>query len=378
VGLGFGFGFVLERAGFGSARKLTNQFYLNDMTVLKVMFTAIITAMVCVALATTFGLLDFEKVWVNPTYLGSGIVGGLIFGVGFVIGGYCPGTALVSVATLKLDGLLFVLGVLGGILGFGYTEPLVDAFWNDSGNYGRLTLFDWLGLPMPVVVALAVALALAFFAGGEWVERWITGGAAASPRASRVRPMVIYGGGLLGAALLLSAAWRPTAELRSRALEAAIERTLSQRTTHVEAAELAQLLRDKRVALDVFDLRSEPEFNRFHLLDATRVPASDLSAVRARPNARVKVLVAATEADAEAAYRTLALQRVDNLYVLAGGLPAWLKLFPAADSPPALALGKGHVASRPPKLAHGAPMPAYVARIRAPGVGTQKSGGCGG
>jgi hypothetical protein len=173
VALGILFGFVLERAGFGNAKKLAAQFYLRDMSVLKVMFTGIITAMLLIHWTVGFGFLDWQRLWVNPTYLGSGILGGLLFGVGFVVGGYCPGTALVSMATLKLDGLFFVVGVLGGIGIFGFTIPALDDFWNHSGNYGTLTLFDWLGVSPPVAVALAVLMALAMFAGGEAVERWL-------------------------------------------------------------------------------------------------------------------------------------------------------------------------------------------------------------
>jgi len=173
VVLGVLFGFVLERAGFGSAKKLSAQFYLGDMAVLKVMFTGIITAMLLVYWTVGAGALDFERLWVNPTYLGSGILGGLLFGVGFLVGGYCPGTALVSMATLKLDGLFFVLGVLGGIGIFGFSIAPLDHFWNHSGAYGTLTLFDWLEVSPPVVVLLAVLMALGMFVGGEAVERWM-------------------------------------------------------------------------------------------------------------------------------------------------------------------------------------------------------------
>jgi len=88
LAIGFGFGFALERAGFGNSRKLAAQFYLHDMTVLKVMFTAIVVAMLLIFLASGLMLLDFERVFVNPTYLWSGILGGLILGMGFIIGGY--------------------------------------------------------------------------------------------------------------------------------------------------------------------------------------------------------------------------------------------------------------------------------------------------
>lgn len=171
--IGMLFGFVLERAGFGSAKKLAAQFYLRDMAVLKVMFTGIITAMLLIYWTVGLGALDFDRLWINPTYLGSGVLGGLLFGVGFVVGGYCPGTALVALATLKLDGLFFVLGVLGGIFAFGFTIAPLDHFWNHSGAYGTLTLFDWLGISPAVTVALVVVMALAMFVGGEAVERWM-------------------------------------------------------------------------------------------------------------------------------------------------------------------------------------------------------------
>jgi hypothetical protein len=88
LGIGFGFGFALEKAGFGNANKIASQFYLHDMTVLKVMFTAIAVAMVLVFFASAAMLLDFDRVFVNPTYLWPGIIGGLLLGCGFIIGGY--------------------------------------------------------------------------------------------------------------------------------------------------------------------------------------------------------------------------------------------------------------------------------------------------
>ena len=110
VAIGFGFGAALEMGGFGDTRKLAGQFYFRDMTVLKVMFTGIVVAAVLVAGATSFGLLDMSRVWVNPTYLWPGIVGGLVMGVGFVVGGFCPGTSLVAASTLKVDGMFFLGG----------------------------------------------------------------------------------------------------------------------------------------------------------------------------------------------------------------------------------------------------------------------------
>lgn len=89
--IGFAFGYVLEISGFGSSPKLAAQFYFKEMTVLKVMFTAIVVAMVFIFAASGLGLLDYNLIWVNPTYLWPGIVGGLIMGVGFIVGVFAPG-----------------------------------------------------------------------------------------------------------------------------------------------------------------------------------------------------------------------------------------------------------------------------------------------
>ena len=133
--IGFGFGFVLESSGFGNSKKLAAQFYFKDLTVLKVMFGAIVTAMVLIFAMVGLGILDYNLVWVNPTYLWPGIVGGLIMGVGFIVGGFCPGTSLVAMATRKIDGLFFVLGGLFGIFLFGETERFYDMWWNFSGYW---------------------------------------------------------------------------------------------------------------------------------------------------------------------------------------------------------------------------------------------------
>ena len=111
LGIGCCFGFILESSGFGDSRKLAAQFYFRELRVLKVMFTAIVVAMLLVFWATALGLLDYADINVNETWLWPGIAGGLIMGVGFILGGYCPGTSLVSVATLKIDGMFFLLGV---------------------------------------------------------------------------------------------------------------------------------------------------------------------------------------------------------------------------------------------------------------------------
>jgi hypothetical protein len=172
VVVGVGFGFFLERAGFGSARKLTAKFYFTDMAVFKVMFTAIVTAMLGSFYLAWLGLLDLSLVYLSPTYLPSQIVGGLILGFGFIIGGYCPGTAVVASATGRLDGIVFGLGVFAGIFVFGELYPRIEGFVT-AGNLGAVTLPEVFNLPYGLVVLMVVVLALLGFLGAEAVERWL-------------------------------------------------------------------------------------------------------------------------------------------------------------------------------------------------------------
>ena len=128
--IGIGFGFFLERAGFGSARKLVSQFYLNDLAVFKVMFTAIVTAMLGVTYLAWMGVLDLSLVYLVPTYLAPQIVGGLILGVGFVVGGYCPGTSVAADGDrARSTALVYVLGIFAGMFVFAELFPLLKGFY---------------------------------------------------------------------------------------------------------------------------------------------------------------------------------------------------------------------------------------------------------
>ncbi|MBO6522660.1 MAG: YeeE/YedE family protein [Balneolaceae bacterium] len=167
--IGITFGFFLERAGLGSAKKLAAQFYGTDMTVFKMMFTAIITAMIGLFWFNQFGWLNLELVYLTPTFIAPQIIGGLVFGVGFIVGGYCPGTSCVAGATGSLDGWMNVLGMLTGILVFGEFYPLLESFYNAT-PMGELTLTDYFNIPFGVMVFILVMVALAGFWASEKIE----------------------------------------------------------------------------------------------------------------------------------------------------------------------------------------------------------------
>jgi hypothetical protein len=169
--LGAAFGWFLERGGLGNARKLAGQFYLVDFTVFKVMFSAILTAMLGLFWLGRLGVVDVSRVYVPETYLLPQLVGGLVFGTGFVVGGLCPGTSCVAAATGRLDGLALVGGMLGGVWLFGEGFPLLQRFYVSTPR-GTFTLPTLFGVPHGVVVFALVAIALsAFVAVGRFERR---------------------------------------------------------------------------------------------------------------------------------------------------------------------------------------------------------------
>lgn len=168
--LGVGFGFFLEKAGFGNARTLAGQWYGYNFAVLRVMFTAIVVAMLGLFGLTALGAVDLGQVYVNETFLWPQLVGGVIFGFGFVIGEYCPGTSLVACATGKLDAMAFLGGFFAGIVGFLFAFPLLARFYGSS-SLGRVLLPQAIHLPTGVVVLGVTAIALAAFAFTHYLDR---------------------------------------------------------------------------------------------------------------------------------------------------------------------------------------------------------------
>ncbi|MCX6551906.1 MAG: YeeE/YedE thiosulfate transporter family protein [Acidobacteria bacterium] len=168
--IGIGFGFFLERAGFGSARKLVSQFYLNDLAVFKVMFTAIVTAMLGVTYLGWIGWLDLSLVYLVPTYLMPQMVGGLVLGVGFVVGGYCPGTSVAATATGRIDGLVYGLGIFAGMFTFAELFPWLKGFYQ-AGSGEATTIPGAFGIPYGIVVFAVVLMAVGGFYGAGLLEK---------------------------------------------------------------------------------------------------------------------------------------------------------------------------------------------------------------
>lgn len=168
--IGIGFGFVLEQSGFSSSRKLAGVFYGYDTVVLKVFFTAAITAMLGLLFFSLFGWIDLSMVYVNPTYLTSAIVGGIIMGAGFIMGGYCPGTSFCGASIGKLDAFVFIGGLFLGVLIFGIGYPIWEGMYL-AKFLGSPKISTTLGLTDGVFAILLILIALAMFWVAEWAEK---------------------------------------------------------------------------------------------------------------------------------------------------------------------------------------------------------------
>lgn len=169
LAIGVAFGASLEQAGLGNARKLAAQFYLKDLTVFKVMFSAIVTAMLGVFWLGHLGWLNLDALAVPETYLRPQLAGGLIFGAGFALAGLCPGTSCVAAASGRGDGAAVAAGMFAGVLGTGLAFPLLLDFY-DSDARGAWTLPSLLHLPYGLIVLLVVLVALGGFFAAEWIE----------------------------------------------------------------------------------------------------------------------------------------------------------------------------------------------------------------
>ncbi len=329
--IGFGFGFTLERAGFGRAQKLVGQFYGYDMTVFKVMFGAIVTAMLGLVVLSGLGLADFRAVAekaASSTYLWPMLVGGLLLGAGFIVSGYCPGTSWVAAASGKIDGLLTVAGVIVGQVAYAelLSIPAVARF-NNSGDLGALFLWDLLKLPNkvgPPVLAVAVAaMAVGCFIGAEKRERLLAARADPAARATAAgRPGRLVFAGFAAVALVgVALVALPTGTLAARQPRA------------VAPLDLARRVLDEPWKVRVVDLRDAKACAEKRIPGSECVPPGDLGKLGLAYANPTRTLVLVAEGDLAAAPRE-ALAYGGEVMVLQGGWKGWQAFALEPPQPP--------------------------------------------
>ncbi len=324
--IGIGFGFFLERAGFGVSPNLAAQFYLRDMRVLKVMFTAIITAMTGLYLLSRIGFVDLSQVYLVPTFLVPDIVGGLLLGIGFVIGGYCPGTSCVSAATGRVDGMVYVAGMFFGVMGFAEVYRYMLGFVHMT-SMGQITLAKLWDLPYGLLVFAVVIMALGSFVVAEWAEKKF-GGMKPDPqgwlsvRPWRVTPVRVLALGLLAAGFVAFLAGNPyrgnhvTIDTKGLALRAGTG------ADTIQPTDLADWIIQDRNDYTLADLRAAKDFDAYHIPGAENLPMATLSANSFALNQKI-VLYSNDSTQAAKALFLLEAQGFKSVYLLNGGVEGW-------------------------------------------------------
>lgn len=333
--LGAAFGAVLEMSGFGDSRKLAAQFYLKDLTVLKVMFTAIVVACVLIFTSSALGLLEFSKVWVNPTYLLPGIIGGLIMGVGFIIGGFCPGTSVVAASTLKLDGVAFVGGVGLGTLLFSETASLLGSA-KHATFLGRFTLDELFDISLGRAVVLLILMALIMFWAAELAEQHF-GRNEKITTASLIpksRFKIAAAATLFLSSVFVAILGQPDSLDKWKDIAERSGISLKNRDPYVHPAEVVEWRAENSVYVRVLDIRSEGDYNKFHLHGAINVSLASIEnddyvkALKTVPDNTLTFVVSNTESTSTAAWKRLVGAGVKNTYIIEGGINNWLTLYP--------------------------------------------------
>jgi len=263
--IGVLFGAILEQAGFSTSKKLVGLFYGYDFTVLRVFFTAGIVAMIGIMGLAHYGLIDMNLVYINPTFLWSAIIGGLIMGLGFVVGGFCPGTSVCAAAIGKIDAIIFIGGAFLGVLIFAEGYPIFEPLYKSS-NLGSPTFFNMLGMSQNIFAFIMVAFAL----GGFWIASIVenkVNGIVKPP--IRLTPYYI-GIASIGLILAISAFIFPDKKVSLNELVSDNSFVEKYDIDTISVDELAFRLMDERDnKLQIIDFRNEKDYGKFSLPKST-------------------------------------------------------------------------------------------------------------
>ena len=322
--IGFAFGFVLERAGFGNAKNLAAQFYLTDTRVLKVMFSAIATACAGIGLLAGLGVLDLSLVTVPETFLGPHVVGGLLLGAGFIVSGYCPGTGVVAMASGKWDGLWSIVGVMAGSLLFGLVYGPLEGFYK-SGAMGSVTIAQALGVPFTILAAGVVALAVGCFLGAEKLEQLFAKRAGRTAPVSSL-PVRNRQFAALGTLAVLG--------LVTVALPARKGAVADEPVSKIGAVELARKIVASPQELWILDLRAPDRAGKDRIPGTMTLPERMTPAKFAATLPATRTLVAYAQGDVTSLPDGLRAFPGEVL-VLSGGFDAWTGAVLATPQPPA-------------------------------------------
>jgi rhodanese-related sulfurtransferase len=315
--IGIAFGFILEQAGFSSSRKLAGLFYGYDFTVLRVFFTAGVTAMSGILILDYFGILDTEFMYVNPTYLWPAIVGGAIMGVGFVIGGYCPGTSICAAAIGKIDAMVFVLGGLLGVFLFAEGYPFYSEFYNGS-FLGNIRIFNSIGVSQGVFALMLIIMAVGTFMMTTKIEQRVN--ANAESKSFSLKNHRFAGTGIIALGVVL--VFLP--DRKTHVMNSVNTEFTTAIIKQMTSDELAFRLIDKDPKIQIIDIRSENEFSKLALPGSVNIQMEKLFSkeyfhVLANSHKK-KIFIANNDEDAKKAVLLSEKIGYENLSYLKGGM----------------------------------------------------------
>ena len=322
--IGIFFGAILEQAGFSTSKKLVGLFYGYDFTVLRVFFTAGIVAMIGIMGLEHYGLIDMNLVYINPTFLWSAIIGGLIMGLGFVVGGFCPGTSVCAAAIGKIDAMIFIVGAIFGVLIFAEGYPIFESLYK-SANLGNPTLFVTLGISQNLFAFIMVVFALTAFWVASIVENKVNG--VVKPPV-RFTPYYI-GIASIGILMAISAFVFPE---RKAYLNHLVDDTNFVKNYNLETMSVDEfayrLMDDQDDKFQVIDFRPQKEYEKMSLPKSTLFTVDNLLEKEPNKILTIKHTVNVIVADDELTERKVAIMAKELGYkrikILEGGLKSFM------------------------------------------------------
>ncbi|MGK7395906.1 MAG: YeeE/YedE thiosulfate transporter family protein [Candidatus Cyclobacteriaceae bacterium M3_2C_046] len=333
--IGIFFGFALEQAGFSSTKKLVGLFYGYDFTVLKVFFTAGVTAMTGVLLLTHLGYLDMRMVYINPTYLNSAIIGGVIMGAGFIVGGFCPGTSVCAAAVGKLDAWSFIGGSLLGVLAFAEFYPLIEGMYL-ANNMGDVTMYEMLNISPELFGILLALIAIAAFYFTGLIEDKVNG----------IRTQYSYSKVVKYAAVavvpFIFVSFVSFTPNQKEYLFAKAEKQMEEGSVYINIYDLDHLadeLAHQAHRFNVIDIRSAEAFKEFSIPTSVNVPLDSMLKkeyhyLYKKPY-KVNVFYGENEEDAKKAYLLASMLGDADNYVLLSNAEEFRQLYYEPVIPPA-------------------------------------------
>ncbi|MBB3700091.1 YeeE/YedE family protein [Flammeovirga yaeyamensis] len=320
--VGFGFGFALEQAGFSSTKKLAGLFYGYDFTVLRVFFTAGVTAMLGVMVFAKLGWLDLSLIYINPTFLYSAIIGGGIMGLGFIIGGFCPGTSIVGATVGRIDAMVFVLGGGIGIYLFGEFFPLYESIYS-SNNLGGLTAYEVLGVTKETFTVLLTLVALMAFVATYFIENKVNDREDKILKSNKLK--LAYGS--FGVIFSVIALWVNFTPDKSERLvhqsqsDKVLENTDFRYYSHDKLA-YKLLQQEKDSTVNVIDLRDKSLFAKQNIPTSFNIALDSIQdrkyEVMFKDPSKITVIYADNMDEAKSAYYIMNKLNYHNVYVLEG------------------------------------------------------------